>query len=131
MFKKVKLLLASKISINITIIVPAAAEIESTVVPRTSIISKPIIVRKSDFRFASDKKVEQNGKITEFYYTEQYTKGKWSWVNHSGSVNKNAAMDLHLLLLEKTTLGPIETKTIHWEGLDKETTKTWVALQKQ
>jgi hypothetical protein len=126
----IKKLLASKISINITIVQTSDPGILSTTVPREvpAKVLKINTVRKSDFRFVSKvQKYHDRDRIS--YYTERFKDGKWKEDHYSNSHIKEEAMQLHLLLLEKGTLAPTNSKTILWEGLSKEETKMWVALQ--
>jgi len=84
---------------------------------------------KSNYRFASDVKTDCSGNVTIFYYTEEHINGQWIWLSNTGSLNKNHAMKLHLDVLENGTIEPTEEKVILWQGLGKEETKEWVALQ--
>lgn len=129
MFKWLKKLAANKISVNITIHTPPPIGVVSTKRPREELISKPTYIRKSNFRFVSDLTTEYNGEKREYHYTEQYRDGSWHFLSDTGAGTKEKAMMLHLELLEKGTLEPTKKKVIHWEGLDKEETKVWVALQ--
>lgn len=133
MIKWLKHLLAHKISINITVITPIDG-VEKTFTPRTVEETVVTVVKKkhSDIRFVEDICVDHNGVEERWYRTEyfdHYCK-KWFSVTGTNSRDKNKAIDLHLKYLERGTLEPIETKVVHWEGLDKEETKTWAELQK-
>lgn len=127
-FKK---FLKSKITINI--VISTCPEIKHTTEPQVTIV-RPLVtqIRKSDYRFVSEQKTNAEGIETLYYFTEQYDHkyAKWSMVSHTFSADKNKAMDTHLKLLELGTLEPTVVKTVHWEGLSKEETETWVTLNR-
>ena len=127
-FKK---LIASKIQINITFVDKETANISKVVSPKVDSTNITTIRResKSTFRFASDVKTDYQGVTSTFYYTECYVNGAWKWLTGTGSSDKNHAMKLHLDVLENGTIEPTEEKVILWQGLGKEETKEWVALQ--
>lgn len=131
MFKWFKKLLASKISV--TIIYPAQPSIRHTtesytIVPNEELVRK---VRKSNIRFVEDKKIDYDGSERSSYHTEEYRDGRWWYVSGTTSSKKNEAMDLHLLLIKHGSLDSKEIKVVYWEGLDKEETEQWIALNKQ
>ena len=127
MFKSLKTLLKSKISI--TIIHPGA--IVDVVKPRTiEIENGPIIkhVAHSNVRFVSETKVE-NGASSTFYFTEIYRDSRWAYADDSLTSDKNKAMELHLKIAKGLSLKPVKVKEILWQGLPLEQTETWVAMQ--
>jgi len=126
-FKK---LLASKISVNITIVDNQPNDVKTSTTPQ--VIQGPIKVshiRKSNFRFVHEEKTDHAGHTRSFYMTEEYKDGRWAFVSESLASDKEKAMALHLKVLEKGNLEDSSTKTIFWEGLGIEETKQWVALQ--
>lgn len=127
MLQELKRLLKSKISV--TVVYPSTDGVKHsttpTVVESNNFINK---VRRSDYRFVSETKTDFKGQTKTYYMTEKYEKGRWSHVSETFSGDKNEAMQLHLLILEKGSLDPTCEKVVHWEGLSKEEATTWVAL---
>ena len=123
-FKK---LLASKISI--TIVVPPPEGVTPTKTPR--VIEESIVKRQdaSNFRFVEDKEVSHTGEEKIWFYTQYRDKSGWRMVSNSLSHSKEKAMKLHLYVVEHGSLEPEIIKTVLWEGLSKEETKTWVEVQ--
>jgi hypothetical protein len=128
-------LLKSKISV--TIIYPPTPGVEHTTIPRVVEKDEPIVnkVRRSDYRFVSETKTDYEGNAKTYYMTERFEKqkwgeGRWCHVSESFNADRNKAMELHLLLLERGNLEPVCERIVHWEGLSKEEATTWVALSK-
>ena len=127
----VRKFLASKITINV--LVSTSPEVHRSTVPKVlrdiKIINKTV---KSDYRFVSEHKVDHLGNETLYYFTEHHDHkyNTWSLVSNSFKADKEVAMDLHIQIVNTGTLEPTVTKTIHWEGLSKEETETWVSLNK-
>lgn len=116
--------------IHITIVIPPSTGVVSSTTPK--IVEETIITNrhKSDYRFACDTEIDHTGEETVWYFTQEYKKGSWNIVSNSLSRNKEKAMNLHLKIIEQGSLEPRKTRTVLWEGLSKEETKTWVELNK-
>lgn len=130
MFEKLRKFWASKVSITANISYPASLGVKTST--EEKIVDRSLIVntyRKSDFRFVCDSKIEFNGNKREFFYTERFNGSRWEWCDESGSSDKDEALNLHLLVLERGSLKSESTKTVFWEGLSKEETQAWVNLQ--
>jgi hypothetical protein len=130
MIKLIKKLITSKIQINITIIDPTLSKIKYSTTPQ--VINEPIKInriRKSNFRFVQESKIEHDGTVRSYYITEEYTDGRWKFVSETLNSDKDKAMQLHLKVLETGNLEPVSTKTVLWEGLGEEETQAWVTLQ--
>lgn len=131
MIKYLKKLWKSKIEINIHIVYP---------VDGVKRITEPEIIRRdtvsitrhrqSDLRFVEMHRVDHFGNGRSVWYTERYENGYWSFCEDSLSSNRNEAMALHQKILERGTLKPITTIEVEWEGLGKEETLSWIAMNK-
>lgn len=121
-------LLASKISI--TIVTPGSAGVTHSTTPR--VVEETVIKRKrlSNFRFVSDKEIDHNGEETIWYATQEFDGKSWSLCANSLSRDKAKAMDLHLKIIQQGGIESVKTRTVLWEGLSKDETKTWIDLQK-
>ena len=132
MFKWLKKLAASKILINITIHEPFDPNVKHTTTPEVIEYSGGISlnrVRRSDFRFVCDAKTDYHGGKSEGFYTEEFRGGSWHFLTDTYASSKEKGMALHLEVVQRGTLEPTKKKIVIWEGLDKEETKTWVAMQ--
>lgn len=87
-------------------------------------------VKKSNFRFISEKRTDHNNSTIESFYTEEFKNGEWRYVSDTMSFDKKSAIDLHLKLIDRGTLRATKTTTVLWEGLGKEETKVWSELHK-
>ncbi|HET8688459.1 MAG TPA: hypothetical protein VFM18_17750 [Methanosarcina sp.] len=138
-FKK---LLTSKIQINIKIVTSDSEKPKTELQwPSALVMPAPEVVKdtgddntvlnKNDFRFVSDWKQELTGKVEEYWYTEILKDGRWHFVPDSLAHNKNKALDLHLQIIERGTVTkPREIKTVLWERITNDQTKTWASLLK-
>lgn len=125
-FKK---LLASKI--QVTIITPPPEGVTHSTTPRVEEVESPNIKRvaHSNLRFTQDIQTDYSGKETVgCYRTEEFVGGKWRPVIESICSDRDKAIQLHLMLLEKQDIEPKKTKVIFWEGLNADEAKTWSAL---
>ena len=121
-----------KSKISITIITPND-DVQHTTTPRQLEVDSPIINRKkqSNLRFVEETATDCFGKNNStVFFTEEYKNGRWSYVSNSLSSTKEKAIELHLKLVDNTPVQNIKTKTIMWEGLDAEETKTWALISK-
>lgn len=130
MFKWLREFWKAKVQINITLVYPAR-DIERITAPKTEVIHAAQFKyrNQSHYRFVGIKKVEHDGTERVYYHTEYYERGDWRYADDTLSSNKDEAMQLHLKYVEKGSLKPTETKTVFWQGLDREETATWVLLQ--
>lgn len=121
-------LLKSKISI--TIVLPEVVGVNHSIEPKVDTQESPFIQRsyRTNYRFIEEKRYAVDGSKTDIYFTEEYKNGSWKVVFDTISVDKNVAIDRHLKLMEHGTLKPTIARTILWEGLDKEETKSWAIL---
>jgi len=128
-----KKIIAAKISINIVLpsdLIKENPAIMKTSEPRiinvTTPASKP---RKSNVRFIQEDKLNPiTNETRAIYYTECYNNGRWEYMLDSLTSDKDKAMDLHLFIINNGTLKEKSTVSVLWEGLDKDETKSWVAL---
>lgn len=125
-------LLKARISINI--ITPPPEGVKHSTVPRQVEVDSPTIKRnrKSNLRFVEERKTDCFGVESSYsvYYTEEYVGGKWSCISDSIKCDREKAIELHLKLLDQVSLKDIKVKTVLWEGLGVEETKTWATLAK-
>jgi hypothetical protein len=128
MFKWLKALLKARVAI--TVIYPPALGVETTTTPR--IIEHPApyrAVHRSNYRFVEHECGQDDGSYRTYYCTEMKGPHGWSQVSGTWTGEKDVAMRLHLRVLEKGAVKPPDIKTILWEGLSPDETKSWVELQ--
>jgi len=139
MFKWIKKLVNSKISITINVVEnkPAEDAVEEKHWPSALVMPPPVIIEESrpapvsgNYRFVSDYKKDLNGKEEEYWYTEMYENGTWKFISDSLKHEKDKAMDLHLKLIAGKTVSPEKRKTVLWENMPEDKVKTWVAISK-
>jgi hypothetical protein len=108
--------------------------IQYTGTPRVveTLVDSPNIVRKaqSNYRFVEEVKTDRFGQPSTCYFTEEYEDGRWKFISSTLSFSKTQAMDMHIQLIEARDIVPTFTKTVLWEGLNKEETKAWAQLHR-
>jgi len=136
MFKWIKKLINSKISITINIVENKPVE-EEKHWPSALVMPAPVVIEQSNsqpvtgnYRFINDYKKNLNGKEEEYWYTEVYDKGNWKFVPDSLKHSKDEAMDMHLRLIAGKTVSPEQRKTVLWENMSEDKVRTWVAISK-
>jgi len=122
-------LIASKISINITVHSGLDDVIKTTTPRITNDIVNIKKLNKSNVRFVQEEKIKYDGEKSTFWFSEMRKGGRWEFVSETLSHNKDEAMEKHILLLNRGSLAPVKVSTVLWEGLDKEETESWIALQ--
>lgn len=128
MFKWLKALLKARVAI--TIIYPPALGVETATEPRVIEHDAPYReVRRSNYRFIEHICGQDDGTYRTYYCTERKDTHGWSQVSGTWKADKDEAMKVHLIVLENGAVKPPDVKTVLWEGLSKEETKSWVELQ--
>ncbi len=138
MFKWIKKLINSKISITINIVENKPVE-EEKYWPSALVMPAPVVIETTEdklpltsgcYRFVNDYTKNISGKEEEYWYTEIYENGHWRMVDDTLKFDKQQALDLHLKVIEGTTVQPIKRKTVLWENMPEDKVKTWVAISK-
>lgn len=119
--------------IQITVIIPPPTGVEPTSTPKKIICNDSPLIKKSkksNFRFVEEIKKDCFGEEGRpIFWTEEYVSGKWQCITNSISADREKAIELHLMVIDKVSISDTAEKTVHWEGLSKEETQMWATLK--
>ena len=148
MLSKIKNFLSSKIIIQVHVVTAneiqtidskiqkAATGQPDKISNSTKIVTTPKLNSETsetaEFRFVQEEQpADIEGEPSKiFYFTEKFKKDKWVFVSNSLAYDKDAAIDIHVKLLENKNIKQENIKTTLWEGLDASAVRCWSALQK-